>query len=154
LIALLRYWLSIGGCRKMERNLTALGLNNQYFGRSDANAHQPTGSGRGTTASPPAAAMKLWLLTQDENENYDATNAAVVVAADEAAARRIMPGCVTSIRWVDLVKMWIGTRKDGSTYQSDSSNWVTPDKVSVRLLGEAAAGTPEGALCYGDEPGY
>lgn len=36
--------------------------------------------------------LKLWLLSQTENDGYDTYDSAIVAAADEADARTIHPG--------------------------------------------------------------
>lgn len=62
--------------------------------------------------------MKLWLIEQDENNDYDTYDSAVVVAETENDARNINPGG----EW-------------GRRY----SAWATsPDKVVAHYIGEAS----------------
>lgn len=71
--------------------------------------------------------MKLWLLSQDENKDYDTYDSCVVAAETEGEARLTMP----------------------SKYESFDKNsaWCSgPDKVTVKLLGEAIEGTPAGVV--------
>lgn len=95
---------------------------------------------RGTTR------MKLWLIEQDDNDGYDTYDSAVVAAETEDAARRTYPND-DDYRWSDEAKMWVGHRKDGSTYAAYDRDWTTPDKVRVRLIGEAVDGTMAGTIC-------
>jgi len=43
--------------------------------------------------------MKLFLISQDWNSNYDTFDAAVVAAPDEETARRMYPGSDPSHEW-------------------------------------------------------
>lgn len=69
--------------------------------------------------------MKLYLLTQGENNGYDTYDSMVVAAESEDAARKIHP--------------------------TDDWGWAvwanTPEQVDVEYLGEAAVGTETGVIC-------
>ena len=70
--------------------------------------------------------MKLFLLSQSENNGYNTYDGAVVCAPDEGTARRISP-CY-----------------DGEF----GSEWCSgPDKVTVQLIGDAEPGMPAGVIC-------
>ncbi len=70
--------------------------------------------------------MKLWLISQDENRDYDTYDSAVVAAETEEEARSIHPG---------------EYGEGGKEY------WVArPDQVKVTLLGEAISGTDAGII--------
>lgn len=77
--------------------------------------------------------MKLFLISQNENEGYDVYDSAVVAAQDEAAARLIHPSS-----WISgdlLVDSW------------DDHDWASgPEQVEVRLIGTAVRGTKTGVL--------
>lgn len=77
--------------------------------------------------------MKLFLISQDENKDYDTYDSAVVCAPDADAARLMDPGGVN------------GAPADfGSRY----SSWCSSaDKVAVQLIGDAAPGLPVGVVC-------
>ena len=62
--------------------------------------------------------VKLWLISQDENSTWDTYDSAVVAAETEDLARKVHPG---RGNW-------------GKKYSSWASS---PEKVSVRLIGEA-----------------
>lgn len=68
--------------------------------------------------------MKLWLISQDVNNNYDTYDSAVVAASDEEAAKKIHPGKHDS---------WVG-------------DWASPDNVKVEYLGMAKPGTKDGTV--------
>lgn len=96
--------------------------------------------------------MKLWLIQQTANEGYDTYDSAVVAAETEEDARRTHPASMAFedwmyYRWSDDAKMWIGHRKDGSTYFPSGNGWTTPDRVRVRLIGEAVDVPKVGAIC-------
>jgi len=64
--------------------------------------------------------MKLWLIFQDENDDYDTFDSAVVAAETEEQAKSIHP--YGSDAW--------------SSRNSDT--WASsPDKVTAKYLGEA-----------------
>jgi hypothetical protein len=78
--------------------------------------------------------MKLFLISQTENNDYYTIDSAVVCAPDEDAARLLDP---------------VGT--EGKLYdfgrKSKYSSWCsTADKVTVKLLGDAAPGVPIGVV--------
>ena len=66
--------------------------------------------------------MKVYLLSQNENDNYDTYNAMVVCAEDEEQARHITPD--------DL---------DFNTYTTRTHWCSSPDKVTVTHIGEASS---------------
>lgn len=76
--------------------------------------------------------MKLYHISQTEEEGYDTFSDAVVCASSEEEARTIHP--------------------DGSIYNDDwQYNWKTwcksPDQVVVKYLGDAAEGIEKGVIC-------
>lgn len=77
--------------------------------------------------------MKLYLISQTENVEYDTRDSAVVVAPDGEAAARLNP--------------------DGELWREDApdEHWAlgwasSPDKVSVRYLGEAGPELRKGEI--------
>jgi hypothetical protein len=66
--------------------------------------------------------MKLWLLSQTENCDYDTFDALVVAAPSASAAKRIHP-CPQC-----------------------SNTWVTQKHVMVKYIGTAAPDTKEGII--------
>lgn len=74
--------------------------------------------------------MKLWRISQEENNGYDTYDSAVVAAKDEAAARLINP---------DGDEGWTSERYWGA--------WCkTPDKVKVELIGKATPNIVAGVI--------
>ncbi len=78
--------------------------------------------------------MKLFLISQDENQNYETYDSAVVAAPDEESARRMHPG------------------GENGAFANFSPlvyrNWCTSaDKVTVKLIGDAVPGLPLGVVC-------
>ena len=78
--------------------------------------------------------MKLWLISQDKNRDYDTYDSAVVAAESEAAAREMHPG---------------GHTKSVSEMRSVWARaWVADLRlVRVRLIGTAIEGTEAGVIC-------
>jgi hypothetical protein len=70
--------------------------------------------------------VKLWLISQTTNNDYDTYDSAVVCAETEEAARGIHPS--------------------GSGWEYSSGSWVSEDKVTVRLIGEATEDIPPGVV--------
>ena len=66
--------------------------------------------------------MKLYLISQDVNNDYDTYDSAVVAAESEEEARRIVPG-----------GEYLGL-------------WVIPEHVKVVFIGEAAPGIGSGVV--------
>lgn len=80
--------------------------------------------------------MKLWLIEQDVNNNYDTYDSAVVAAEDEDAARDTWPS-------------GYGDETTRQIYAAGKrySSWAPFDKVKATYLGEARDGMPAGVLC-------
>ena len=76
--------------------------------------------------------MKLYLISQSENNNYDTYDSAVVAAPDEEAATRIHPG----------------TEKEFEEGQKAEFNeWCSgPSEVTAEYIGEAKEGTEQGVI--------
>jgi hypothetical protein len=81
--------------------------------------------------------MKLYLICQNENDDYDSYDSAVVCAPSEDVARTLDP-----------------RRSDGQAYDFSKkycrgfSHWCSsPDKVAVQLIGDAAPGMSLGVVC-------
>lgn len=91
--------------------------------------------------------MKLWLISQSENDGYDTFYAAVVAAEYEDDARLIHPygdyvwhGDAPEPGWyrhgADLTAPW----------QTPDRTWAPPAAVTVKLIGEAVEGTAAGVV--------
>jgi hypothetical protein len=70
--------------------------------------------------------VKLWVISQDVNDGYDTYDSAVVAAETEDEARGIYPG--------------------GSLLSWVVRDWTTPENVTVRYIGEAAADVVPGVV--------
>ena len=71
--------------------------------------------------------MKLYLISQTQNDGYDTYDSAVVAASDEAHARSINPDG----KWRDYAGAWC----------------ASADDVTAVYLGEAKEGTEAGVIC-------
>jgi hypothetical protein len=77
--------------------------------------------------------MKLFLISQTDNKDYDTYDSAVVCAPNEDAARLMDPG---------------GKNGEPAEFGREFSVWCfTADKVVVQLIGDAAPGLPLGVVC-------
>jgi hypothetical protein len=91
--------------------------------------------------------MFLWLISQNENGNYDAFDSAVVVAASEEEARLIHPlrrdVCVVDGNGVRFVQQGVNAWGDKDSKGMWSNYWAShPDKVTAVCLGKADDPTP------------
>ena len=68
--------------------------------------------------------MKLFFISQNENDGFETYSDAVVAAPDEETARNITP---SNVGWMD--------------------EWCDPKYVTVRYIGEAAEGVDQGVIC-------
>lgn len=90
--------------------------------------------------------MKLWRLSQSENNGWDTYDSAVVAAETAEDAIRVSPDGDEWIdgKWKTVIKS--GPRA-GECYTAYCHGWCSPDKVSVTLIGEAADGVKAGVIC-------
>ena len=76
--------------------------------------------------------MKLWLISQDTNNDYDTYDSAVVAAETEAEAKMMHPS----------------EGEDIGPEQSFAYTWVSyPAEVRCEYIGEAKDGTQKGVIC-------
>ena len=77
--------------------------------------------------------MKLWLISQSQNNRYDTYDSAVVFANSEREAQLTLPDKHATWDEVacDVYGVWA----------------MAPEYVSVCYLGEAADGTAAGVIC-------
>lgn len=79
--------------------------------------------------------MKLWLISQTEHDDYDTYDSAVVAAETELEARQIHPSMSYPTPW----EKW---------GESSYLDWAShPNKVTAKLIGEAAPDIPPGPIC-------
>jgi hypothetical protein len=78
--------------------------------------------------------MKLWLISQTKNQDYDTYDSAVVAANIEEEARKMHPRDGKDI--------------DPKTDAFCGSTWVeSPDDVTCEYIGKAKEGTEKGVVC-------
>lgn len=85
-----------------------------------------TGPGGDYVQAWPQKKMKLYLISQDVNNDWDTYNSLVVAAKNEEEARNTNP--VGRVEW---------------PYR----NWCAPEQVKVQLIGEAVDGIEKGVIC-------
>lgn len=77
--------------------------------------------------------MKLFLISQSQNSDYDTFDSAVVAAPDEQTARCINPNNG------QIIKEWKNKYSD---------EWCdAPEHVYVKYIGDAAPDTEQGVIC-------
>lgn len=77
--------------------------------------------------------MKLFLISQKENTDYDTYDSAVVAAPDEETAKSMNPRDGNRVDWNE----W-----------NDITAWCSgPEHVDVKYIGDAADGVAQGVIC-------
>lgn len=72
--------------------------------------------------------MKLYLISQEENNDYDTYDKAIVVAESEDEARRFHPS---------RYYQWDGEKWMGKHSAESYGSWASsPEKVQVKYIGE------------------
>jgi len=90
--------------------------------------------------------MKLYLISQRKNNNYDTYSAAVVAAKTEDEARLTHPE--SGHKWLNDAAVWVKTREDGATFSGCiRDTWASPTYVKVEYLGDAKPCTTAGVIC-------
>ena len=89
----------------------------------------------------------IWLISQDTNNDYDTYGQAVVVAPDADSAKFVYPWSdrntgMPILTW-STERGWV-TIEDGQEWGGD--DWVSPDLVTARCVGEAAEGLSAGQV--------
>ena len=80
--------------------------------------------------------MKLFLISQSENNGYDTYDSAVVAAKDEEAARRTHPSAYGEYKWFEKHNSWGRLTHNGSVYMGNEGTWAHIDDVQVKYLAE------------------
>lgn len=76
--------------------------------------------------------MKLFLISQEQNNDYDTYDSAVVAAPDEEIAKQMNPG----------------TGKPMADWKKGNYSWCGgPEDVTARYLGEASGDVEQGVVC-------
>jgi hypothetical protein len=84
--------------------------------------------------------MNLYLISADEHDKWEYFEKAVVCAPDEDTARFIHPRrgeLMSRENWIDHMYEWS----------------PSPEKVTVKFIGTAAEGIPQGVICSYYESG-
>ena len=90
--------------------------------------------------------MKLWLISQNVNNNYDTFDSAVVAAETEEEARYTYPAHYTSpgqVKWNG--SKWLRYLDDQRVIDFGHRTWTTPDNVKVQYLADGYDG-PAGTI--------
>ena len=72
--------------------------------------------------------MKLWKISQDDNDEINTYDAAIVVAESEEEARKIHPSRMPF------------------AWRFNQGTWCRPDQVKVELIGDARPGARAGVI--------
>ena len=89
--------------------------------------------------------MKLWLISQSENNGYDTYDSAVVAAETEEEARVMYPGD-PCYKWKWSGSKWQYHGPDGQVFNMQGYSWVDPVVVDVQFLADGYQG-PAGTVC-------
>jgi hypothetical protein len=88
--------------------------------------------------------MKLWKISQGENNGYDTYDSAVVAAETGREAQELDPR--SNHYWKDG-SWWFDYTNGGKQRIDILGTWTIPENVYVEYLGEAAEGTKAGVIC-------
>lgn len=95
--------------------------------------------------------MKLFLISQEENDDYDTYDEAVVCAESEEDAKRICPSNYYEYNEELKVFHWhcnIGTNKEQYHPKDLCGSWATRlENIEVEYIGEAKEGSKPGIIC-------
>ena len=76
---------------------------------------------------------KIYLISQNENTDWDTYDSAVVVAPDVKTAQRIHP---MGLKWMD------------TSWENGMTDWCSsPDEVQVKFIGTASKDLEIGVIC-------
>ena len=91
--------------------------------------------------------MKLYLVSQIENNSYDTYDSFVVVAASQEEARNTHPG--DQLAWAPDERITKQAQVNASVLWCDTySTWASsPDKVEVKYIGDATPDMKPGIIC-------
>ena len=90
--------------------------------------------------------MKIYLISQEENDDYDTYDSAVVCAENEEEARSICPD--EYFQFVDGVCIWkpLDSPEREDKNMTVNSWAIDIDNVQVKYLGEAKEGSEKGII--------
>jgi hypothetical protein len=89
-----------------------------------------------------SAGLKLWLISQEVNCEYDTYDSAVVIAADEEAARAIHP---SGYVWREGAWRYADPSRTHKP-ETFSSSWATPENVKAVVIGSPASDLAAGEV--------
>ena len=83
--------------------------------------------------------MKIYKISQEENNGWDTYDSAIVAADDILSAMKTHPN--QNDIWCDIKNTWVS--KDGREAYSSGSSWATKlINVKAELIGTSASTTP------------
>lgn len=92
--------------------------------------------------------MKLYLISQNVNDNYDTYDSAIVCAESSYEARRTHPGDKSFIKYKFQKGSWLERFSNESEWkQSLYHGWVLPKYVKVKEIGIANKSIKKGVIC-------
>lgn len=88
--------------------------------------------------------MKLWLISQSVNNDYDTYDSAVVACETEEEAKHSHPSGY--YKWDEDAWAFQHRSKEQEKEGRTTSCWTDPENVSVQLIGESVDGV-SGVVC-------
>lgn len=88
---------------------------------------------------------KIYLVSQDVNDDYDTYNDFVCATSSTKEARHMRPDGNNTIYYRDGKAYSI--QKDGEEREEYYDSWCDPKYVKVKLIGHAKPGMKEGVVC-------
>ena len=90
--------------------------------------------------------MKLYYLSQEEQDDWDSYDCMVVAAETEESAVRTSPSGF--YEWSDERDAWMFTYSDGRREKEKRSDWANRlENIKVEYIGRAKPNTKAGVIC-------
>lgn len=88
--------------------------------------------------------LKIYRISQSENNGYDTYSSAVVIAEDENEAQH---SCVCGWHKFHDGKLWFQYANGTENEEECCSGWTNYKNVEVELIGDAKEGSKGGVVC-------
>jgi len=90
--------------------------------------------------------MKIYKISQDENNDYDTYDSAIVVAENEEEARKIHPNGDYDYKEHESPNPYLENKNEYEKADEDYGTWARKKFVKVEYIGEANANIKKGVI--------
>lgn len=88
--------------------------------------------------------MKIFKISQNENNGYETYSDAIVIAENEEDAKH---SCVCGYHEYHDGKLWFQYHDGREEEEEECSGWTNYENVDVEYIGEAKEGSEAGVIC-------